>query len=96
MRWCLWERPGRRGREEEAADPGRMETFAGVARPGWGWNREEGDYLVKGACCRPNLEQVQVQESLPSTLPPPPSHTRFWSPGYSLGVKMSLCLAVGP
>ena len=38
MRWCLWERPGRRGRGEEAADPSRLETFAGVARPGWGWN----------------------------------------------------------
>lgn len=34
MRWCLWERPGRRGREEKAADPGRLETFAGVAGPG--------------------------------------------------------------
>ena len=65
MRWCLWERPGRRGREEEAADPGRMETFAGVARPGWGWNREGGGYQVKGACCRPNLEKVQFWSPFP-------------------------------
>ena len=88
--WEERERGGSRGPRQDGDI-----RWGGAA--GWGWNREEeGRYLVKGACCRPNLEKVQVQESLPSTLPPPPAHTRFWSPGYSLGVKMSLCLAVGP
>lgn len=47
------------------------------------------------------LLQTEPRESSgsgvpPPTLRPPPTRTRLWSPGYSLGVKMSLCLAVGP
>lgn len=55
-----------------------------------GWLSGEGGLL------QTEPGESSVPESLPSPLPPPPTHTRFRSPGYSLGVKMSLCLAVGP
>ena len=38
-----------------------MERFAGVVRPGWGWNRKESGYQVKGDGCRWRSWKVQVQ-----------------------------------
>lgn len=61
MCWCLWERAWRRGKEEDDAERGMMERFAGAVHPGWGWNRKESGYQVKGDGCRWRSWKVQVQ-----------------------------------
>lgn len=78
----------RRGRCRPGQDGERFAERQ--VRGGAGMARRALGYQVKG-----EAEEVRLGSTLPPTLPPPPSCTRFWSWEKSLGVKRSLCLAVG-